>query len=78
LRISASSWQEKLSAFRGSGITLDLPTLIALARTHELSNEELESIRKAWVVRELQAQQPQLKKFRAEQLYDEARKKLGF
>jgi hypothetical protein len=78
LQISDSSWQGKLSALRGSGIVLDLPTLIALARTHELSDVELESIRKAWVVRELQTQQPQLKKHRAEALYEEARKKLGF
>jgi hypothetical protein len=72
------SWQQKISALRGSGLILDLPTLIALARTHTLAPEELESIRKAWVVRELQAQQPQLKKQRAETLYEEERKKLGF
>ena len=57
---------------------LDLPTLVALAYSHELAAEELRAIRKAWVVRELQAQQPQLKKHRAEALYEEARKKLGF
>jgi hypothetical protein len=72
---SVSSWQQKIAALRGSGITLDLPTLIALARSHTLSPEELESIRKAWVVRELQAQQPQLKKNRAEALYEEAKRK---
>jgi hypothetical protein len=55
-----------------------LPTLIALAHTHPLSPEEVYSIRRAWVVRELQTQQPQLKKLRAEALYEEARKKLGF
>jgi hypothetical protein len=77
LRILDSSWSGKLAALRGSGIVLDLPTLVALARTHELSETELESIRKAWVVRELQLQQPQLKKHRAEALYEEARKKLG-
>jgi len=78
LQISDSSWSGKLAALRGSGIVLDLPTLIALAHTHELSETELESIHKAWVVRELQAQQPQLKKHRAEALYEEARRKLGF
>lgn len=56
---------------------LDLPTLVALAHSHAISAEEMQSIRKAWVVRELQAQQPQLKKLRAEALYEEARKKLG-
>jgi len=74
----ASSWQQKLDALRGSGIVLDLPTLVALAHSHALAAEELHAIRKAWVVRELQQQQPQLKKHRAEQLYEEARKKLGF
>ncbi|PYS90936.1 MAG: hypothetical protein DMF62_03790 [Acidobacteria bacterium] len=71
------SWQEKLSDLRSGGLTLDLPTLIALARTHTLSLEEMAAIRKAWVVRELQLQQPQLKKNRAEALYEEERKKLG-
>lgn len=73
----ASSWQQKLDALRGSGIILDLPTLVALAHSHALAAEELHAIRKAWVVRELQQQQPQLKKHRAEALYEEAKKRLG-
>ena len=71
------TWQQKLEALKGSGVALDLATLIALARTHELMPEELESIRRAWVVRELQAQQPQLKRLRAEALYEEAKRKAG-
>lgn len=71
------SWHQKITALKYSGIVLDLPTLIALARTHTLAPEELESIRKAWVVRELQVQQPQLKRLRAEALYEEAKKKAG-
>jgi hypothetical protein len=74
---SVSSWEQKLAALKGSGIALNLPTLIALARAHELSPEELAAIRKAWVVRELQQQQPQLKKNRAEALYEEAKRKAG-
>jgi hypothetical protein len=74
---SMQTWNDKLAAMKGSGLVLDLPTLIALARVHMLSPEEMESIRKAWVVRELQLQQPQLKKNRAEALYEEAKKKAG-
>ena len=70
------SWQKKLDALRASGITLDLPTLIPPSQSHELSPSEMASIRKAWVVKELQFQQPQLKRLRAEALYEEARKKL--
>ena len=71
------SWNDKIAAMKGSGVVLDLPTLIALARVHQLSPEEEEAIRKNWVVRELQQQQPQLKKNRAEALYEEAKRKAG-
>jgi hypothetical protein len=72
-----NTWELKLAALKGSGIILDLPTLVALAHSHALAAEELQAIRKAWVVRELQRQQPQLKKNRAETLYEEARRKIG-
>ena len=71
------SWNDKLTAMKGSGVVLDLPTLIALARVHTLSPEEEEAIRRNWVVRELQLQQPQLKRNRAEAMYEEAKKKAG-
>ena len=71
------SWQQKLDAMKASGLVLDLPTLIALARVHTLSPEEEEAIRRNWVVRELQLQQPQLKRVRAEALYEEAKRKAG-
>ena len=71
------TWQQKLDSLRASGIILDLPTLIGLAHTHVMTAEEMQSIRRAWVVRELQSQQPQLKRLRAEALYEEARKKAG-
>ena len=72
------TWLQKLEALRGSGVILDLPTIIALAHSHVMTGEEMQAIRKAWVVRELQLQQPQLKRLRAEALYEEAKKKAGF
>lgn len=67
----------KVAAMKGSGVELDLPTLIALARSHEMTREELEAQRKSWVVAELLLTFPKMRRNRAEALYEEVRKEKG-
>lgn len=73
----SQTWKEKIAAMRASGIEFGLETLIALARTHYMTPEEEEMQRKSWVVQEILSSNPQMRKNRAEALYDEAKKKYG-
>lgn len=72
-----TTWEEKVRQMRAAGIELDLPTLLALARTHTMTQEELEAQRKSWVVGELLLMYPKMRRPRAESLYEEARKEHG-
>lgn len=71
------TFKDKISQMRSAGVEVDLGTLIALAVTHEVTDEEKEAQRKAWVVSELVKANPKLRRDRAESLYLEARKKYG-
>lgn len=73
----SQAWKEKITALKAAGIEPDLSTLIALAKTHEMSLEEREEQRKSWVVGQLLLSNPEMRRKRAEALYDEAKKKFG-
>lgn len=72
-----TSWKAKVQALRASGIEPDLPTLIALARTHQWSAEEMEASRRSWVIGEMMLRDPNLRRSRAEALYEEVKKEHG-
>lgn len=72
-----TTWQEKITKLRASGVDLDLPTLLALARTHEMSEEEVEEQRMNYVVGCLLESNPKMRRSRAESLYLDAKKKYG-
>lgn len=72
-----TTWKEKVSALKAAGLEPDLETLLALAKTHTMSPEEREAQRRSWVVGELMLEHPEMRRKRAEQLYDEAKEKYG-
>lgn len=73
----SQTWKEKITALKASGIELSLETLLALAKTHQMSPEEIEEQRKNYVISELMWAHPEMRRKRAEALYDEAKKKYG-
>lgn len=73
----SQDFSSKIAAMKGSGVELDLPTLIALAKAHEETPEEREARRKSWVVGELLLSYPKMRRNRAEALYEEVRKEKG-
>lgn len=73
----SQTWKEKITALKASGIELSLETLLALAKTHQMSPEEIEEQRRGYVISELMQAHPEMRRKRAEALYDEAKKKYG-
>lgn len=73
-----TTWKEKVAQLSAAGVELDLPTLLALARTHEITEEEREEQRQSWVVGQLLLANPKMRRSRAEALYADAKKKYGF
>lgn len=73
----SQTWKEKIAALKAAGIELELPTLLALAKTHKMSPEEIEEQRRSYVVSELLSTNPSMRRKRAEALYDETKKEAG-
>ena len=68
----SQSWRDKLTGLKAAGVELDLPLLLALASTHKLTEDEDAAIRRNLIDTELLAQNPQLRRSRAEALVKEA------
>jgi len=73
----SQSFSEKLTGLRAAGLELDLPFLIALASTHQFTPEEDQTIRRNLIISELMAQNPHLRRHRAEALVKEAQNGRG-
>lgn len=72
-----TTWKEKITRLKAGGIELDLPSILALAMTHEITAWEMEEQRMSNVVSWLLETNPKMRRVRAESLYLEARKKYG-
>lgn len=72
-----TTWKQKLAGLKAAGVELDLPTLLALARTHQMTEEELREQRRSWVIGQVMLSNPGMRKHRAERLVIEAEKDLG-
>lgn len=71
------NFKDKIAQMKAAGVEVELPILVALSRTHEMTEEEMEDIRRSWVTSELIKSNPKMRKDRAESLYKEARKRYG-
>lgn len=73
----SQTWKEKIEGLKAAGVELDLPTLLALAKTHEMTPEEYREQRRSWVIGNLLLSNPSMRRDRAERLVKEAEEKYG-